>query len=153
MPNPTPPPDLPTLLLAAAADVTDALRAGVAAAGFADVRPAHGFAFARMAAGGATVGEIAAHLGVTKQAASQLVEDLVLRGYAQRNPHPHDARARLITLTDRGRAAARATEAAAAEFTARWVAGLGEQRASGLREALAGMVTPRRGAARAAVSR
>ncbi|RDI45285.1 MarR family winged helix-turn-helix transcriptional regulator [Nocardia mexicana] len=139
--TPAPTPDLPMLLLAAAADVTDALRAGVAAAGFADVRPTHGLAFARMASAGATVGEIAAHLGVTKQAASQLVDDLVNRGYAQRNPHPHDARARLITLTDRGRAATRATEAAAAEFTARWVADLGERQAGDLRDALAGMVT------------
>lgn len=84
--------DLPLLLLAAAAEVTDAIHQEVAAAGFDDIRPSHGFAFVRMAPNGATVGEIAEHLGVTKQAASQLVEELVKKGYAERNPHPSDAR-------------------------------------------------------------
>ncbi|BCK57908.1 MarR family winged helix-turn-helix transcriptional regulator [Nocardia wallacei] len=136
--------DLPMLLLAAAAEVTDAVHAAVAAAGFDDVRPTHGFAFARMAPHGATVGEIAEHLGVTKQAASQLVEELVNKGYAQRNPHPRDARSRLITLTPRGWAATRAADAAAAEFTARWEAALGRERTAGLREALARVVAPGR---------
>ncbi|MBF6333134.1 MarR family winged helix-turn-helix transcriptional regulator [Nocardia transvalensis] len=144
MPSRPPAQDLPLLLLAAAAEVSDAVQAGVAAAGFTDVRPAHGFAFVRMAPDGATVGEIADHLGVTKQAASQLVEELVNKGYAQRNPHPHDARARLITLTDRGWAVTRAADAAQAEFTSRWAATLGAETLIGLRDALARVVTPSR---------
>ncbi|BFO20230.1 hypothetical protein SHKM778_66180 [Streptomyces sp. KM77-8] len=40
----------------------------------------HGFAFTRLAPGGATVTDLAVHLGVTKQAASQLVDDLVRKG-------------------------------------------------------------------------
>ena len=138
------PQDLPLLLLAAAAEVGDAIQAGVVAAGFTDVRPAHGFAFVRMAPDGATVGEIAEHLGVTKQAASQLVEELVNKGYAQRNPHPHDARARLVTLTDRGWAVTRAADAAAAAFTERWAAALGAGTTTQLRNALAHVVTPGR---------
>jgi DNA-binding MarR family transcriptional regulator len=141
---PPTPQDLPLLLLAAAAEVGDAIQAGVVAAGFTDVRPAHGFAFVRMAPDGATVGEIAEHLGVTKQAASQLVEELVNKGYAQRNPHPHDARARLITLTDRGWAVTRAADAAAAAFTERWAAALGTGTTTQLRNALAHVVTPGR---------
>lgn len=132
------------LLLAAAAEVGDAIQAGVVAAGFTDVRPAHGFAFVRMAPDGATVGEIAEHLVVTKQAASQLVEELVNKGYAQRNPHPRDARARLITLTDRGWAVTRAADAAAAAFTERWAAALGAGTTTQLRNALAHVVTPGR---------
>lgn len=141
---PPTPQDLPLLLLAAAAEVGDAIQAGVMAAGFTDVRPAHGFAFVRMAPDGATVGEIAEHLGVTKQAASQLVEELVNKGYAQRNPHPHDARARLITLTDRGWAVTRAADAAAAAFTARWADALGAATTTQLRNALARVVAPGR---------
>lgn len=136
--------DLPLVLLAAAAEVTDAIHHGVVAAGFSDVRPTHGFAFVRMAPHGATVGEIADHLGVTKQAASQLVDELVRKGYAERNPHPHDSRARLITLTERGWACTRAADAAAAEFTARWAATLGEHAVVELRNALATVVTPGR---------
>ncbi|WP_280354908.1 MarR family winged helix-turn-helix transcriptional regulator [Nocardia otitidiscaviarum] len=136
--------DLPLLLLAAAAEVTDAIHAGVVAAGFTDVRPTHGFAFVRMAPHGATVGEIAEHLGVTKQAASQLVDELVRKGYAERNPHPLDSRARLITLTERGWACTRAADAAAADLTARWAATLGDSTLGALRDVLARVVTPGR---------
>ncbi len=142
--NPPPAGDLPLLLLAAAAEVTDAVNAGVIAAGFTDVRPAHGFAFVRMAPDGATIGEIAEHLGVTKQAASQLVDELVTKGYADRNPHPRDARARLITLTDRGWACTRAADAALAEFAARWSHTLGPNALAQLRNGLARVVTPGR---------
>ncbi len=136
--------DLPLLLLAAAAEVSDAIQAGVEAAGFTDIRPAHGFAFVRMAPDGATVGQIAEHLAVTKQAASQLVEELVNRGYAQRNPHPHDARARLVTLTERGWAVTRAADAAAAAFADRWAAALGVDGVIGVHAALSRVVPPGR---------
>ncbi|WP_327144237.1 MarR family winged helix-turn-helix transcriptional regulator [Nocardia sp. NBC_01327] len=141
---PAPAQDLPMLLLAAAAEVTDAVDRGVVAAGFTDVRPTHGFAFVRMVPDGATVGEIAEHLGVTKQAASQLVDELVKRGYAERNPHPHDARARLITLTERGWACTRAADAAAAQFTEHWARALGPAAVVELRNMLAHVVTPGR---------
>lgn len=146
MPASVPPPaqDLPLLLLAAAAQVTDAIHTGVVAAGFTDVRPSHGFAFARMAPDGATVVEIAEHLSVSKQAASQLVDELVRKGYARRNPHPHDARAKLITLTERGWACTRAADAAAAEFTQHWAATVGRAEIVDLRNMLASVVTPGR---------
>jgi DNA-binding MarR family transcriptional regulator len=136
--------DLPLLLLAAAAEVTQAVNARVAAAGFTDIRPAHGFAFARMAPDGATVGEIADHLGVTKQAASQLVDELVTKGYADRNPHPRDARARLITLTERGWACTRVADAALAEFTQNWSDALGATALTQVSKALGRVVTPGR---------
>ncbi|MFE1594989.1 MarR family winged helix-turn-helix transcriptional regulator [Nocardia sp. NPDC058705] len=136
--------DLPLLLLAAASEVTQAVHAGVTAAGFTDIRPTHGFAFARMAPDGATVGEIAEHLGVTKQAASQLVDELVIKGYADRNPHPRDARARLITLTDRGWACTRAADAALAEFTQNWSEALGPTTLSQVSKALGRVVAPGR---------
>lgn len=117
---------LSATLLAAAGDLTQRIHEGVVARGFADLRPAHGFAFARLAPDGATVTELAAHLGVTKQAASQLVDEVVRRGYAERRPHPGDARARLIVLTERGRACTRAAEAAAAEVVGGWRELLGE---------------------------
>lgn len=90
------------------------------------MRPAHGFAFARLAPDGATATDLAAHLGVTKQAASQLVEEIVRKGYAERRPHPEDARARLVVLTEQGWACTRAAEAAAAEAVREWVELLGE---------------------------
>ncbi|MGY0496901.1 MarR family winged helix-turn-helix transcriptional regulator [Nocardia sp. FBN12] len=136
--------DLPLLLLAAAAEITQTVNARVAAAGFTDIRPAHGFAFVRMAPDGATIGEIAEHLGVTKQAASQLVDELVTKGYADRNPHPRDARARLITLTERGWACTRAADAALAEFTKNWSDALGATALNQVSRALGRVVTPGR---------
>ncbi|NUS45559.1 MAG: MarR family transcriptional regulator [Mycobacteriaceae bacterium] len=119
------------LLLAAAAQVTDAVHT-------------HGFAFVRMAPDGATTAEIAAHLGVTKQAAAQLVDELERKGYVARGPHPTDARARLVTLTDRGWACTGAADAAAAAFLADWTRRLGPAAVTGLRDMLAAVVPPGR---------
>ncbi|WP_063047781.1 MarR family winged helix-turn-helix transcriptional regulator [Nocardia pseudovaccinii] len=142
--TPRPGQDLALLLLAAGAAATDAIHAGVVAAGFTDVRPTHGFAFVRLSPNGATVGELAEHLGVTKQAASQLVDELVRKGYAERNAHPDDARARLITLTAKGWACTRAADAAAAEFADQWASVLGDSTVAQLRNVLTRVVAPGR---------
>ncbi|MGW0878874.1 MarR family winged helix-turn-helix transcriptional regulator [Streptomyces sp. NPDC002671] len=128
---------LSAALLAAAGDLTQRINDGVVARGFTDLRPAHGFAFARLAPDGATVTDLAAHLGVTKQAASQLVDEIVRKGYAERLPHPEDARARLIVLTEQGWACTRAAEAAAAEVVGVWAEVLGEGEVRALGDRLA----------------
>lgn len=115
---------LTAALLAAAGDLTRRIDEGVAARGF-EGRPSYGFAFTRLAPDGATVTDLAVHLGVTKQAASQLVDELVRKGYVERRPHPKDARARLIVLTERGWACTRAAEEAAAEAVEAWAEVLG----------------------------
>ncbi|MFC8425388.1 MarR family winged helix-turn-helix transcriptional regulator [Streptomyces sp. NPDC057236] len=117
---------LSAALLAVAGELTQRIHDGVVARGFEGVRPAHGFAFARLAPDGATVTDLAVHLGVTKQAASQLVDELVRKGYAERRPHPVDARARLVVLTEAGWACTRAAEEAAAEAVRAWGEVLGE---------------------------
>jgi DNA-binding MarR family transcriptional regulator len=119
---------LPLLMFSAASTLVDAIHAGVEARGFAGLRPAHGFAFVRIAAEGATIAEIGEHLGVTKQAASQLVEELLRRGYVTSSRHPRDARAKLITLTELGRAVTRAADEASIEAAQAWVGVLGEER-------------------------
>jgi DNA-binding MarR family transcriptional regulator len=123
-------------LLAASRALVDGVSAGVSARGFADVRPAHGFAFARLSAGGATITELAEHLDVTRQAAAQLVDELTAKGYVERRPHPRDARARLIVLTDKGRACTRAAESAITDALQPWEAAIGPQRLLALREDL-----------------
>jgi DNA-binding MarR family transcriptional regulator len=123
-------------LLAASRALVDGVSAGVSARGFTDLRPAHGFAFTRLSAGGATITQLAEHLGVTRQAAAQLVDELVAKGYVERRPHPHDARARLIVLTSQGWACTRAAEAAIADTLRSWEAILGPQRLLALRDDL-----------------
>jgi DNA-binding MarR family transcriptional regulator len=119
---------LPPLLLSLSSALVAGIHAGTTARGFDDTRPAHGFAFARLAPHGATVGQLAEHLGVTKQAASQLVDELVGKGYVARQAHETDARARLVVLTERGWACTRAADAAAAEIIAPWLDALGPTR-------------------------
>lgn len=136
--------DLPVLLLSAARALVDGIDAGVRARGFTDLRPAHGFAFARLSADGATVGQLAEHLDVTKQAASQMVEELVTKGYVERRPHPDDARARLIVLTRRGWACTRAADEAATEILRPWADALGPERLAALRADLSRIATPGR---------
>ncbi|GGS69966.1 MarR family transcriptional regulator [Streptomyces violarus] len=133
---------LSAALLATAGGLTQRIHEGVVARGFEGVRPAHGFAFARLAPDGATVTDLAVHLGVTKQAASQLVDEMVRKGYAERRAHPGDARARLIVLTARGWACTRAAEEAAAEAVREWGAVLGEGEVRVLREQLS-RIAPR----------
>lgn len=122
-------------LLSVSRALVDGISAGVRARGF-DVRPAHGFAFARLAPDGATITQLAEHLDVTRQAAAQLVDELIAKGYVQRSRHPDDARARLITLTDRGWACTRAADAATADAVRPWAAILGEQRLRALQDDL-----------------
>jgi DNA-binding MarR family transcriptional regulator len=119
---------LPPLLLSLSSGLIAGIHAGVAARGFNDTRPAHGFAFVRLAPHGATIGQLAEHLGVTKQAASQLVDELAGKGYVTRGPHPTDARARLVVLTERGWACTRAADEAAAETIRPWLDALGPNR-------------------------
>jgi DNA-binding MarR family transcriptional regulator len=102
----------------------DEIQAGVLAAGFEDVTPLHGFAFARLAAGDATTADLAAHLGISKQAAAQLAERLVRAGYVSRHPHPSDHRARLLRLTERGYACTVAARRAAEATVTVWRAEL-----------------------------
>ncbi|BCJ55496.1 MarR family transcriptional regulator [Actinoplanes sp. NBRC 14428] len=122
----------------------DRIDAGVRARGFTDVRPAHGFAFARLAGTGATVVQLAEHLDITKQAASQMVDDLAKKGYVERRPHPADARARLIVLSDRGWACTRAADEAADEVLRPWATALGPERLAALRQDLSRLSTPGR---------
>ena len=70
---------LSALVLAAGNALVDGIHAGVMARGYRDVRPAHGFAFARLAPDGATVSELAAHL--------QMSEEEVLEGLESANAY------------------------------------------------------------------
>ncbi len=64
---------------------------------------AHGFAFSRLSPDGATASALAEHLGITKQAAGQMVDYLQGRGYVTRVANVQDRRVKLVCLTDRGR--------------------------------------------------
>ncbi|MFI1732113.1 MarR family winged helix-turn-helix transcriptional regulator [Streptomyces acidicola] len=73
----------------------------VDAAGHAELRPVHGLVFQALRGAGATSSELAERLGVTKQAAGQIIDDLEKRGYVERRPHPAGGRRKLVVLTGR----------------------------------------------------
>jgi DNA-binding MarR family transcriptional regulator len=128
-------------LLRLSGQLVDGIQEGLARRGFDDVRPAHGFAFARISDGDATTADLAEHLGITKQAAGQLVEYLVDHGYVVRRPDERDARARLLLLTERGWACTAAAEAAASETVDGWKSQLGPAEFGRLRAALRTITT------------
>lgn len=131
-------------VLRVATQLVDGIQEGLTARGFDDVRPAHGFAFARISGARATTVDLAAHLGITKQAAAQLVEHLVERGYLTREADPGDGRAKLLVLTTRGRACTRAAEQAADDVVRGWEARLAPQQFAEMRDALAQIAIPGR---------
>lgn len=83
------------------------IRAGVVdaahRAGFCDVREAHDPVFAFVPADGIRLTELARLAGMSKQAMSELVDELVANGYFVKEPDPTDGRAKLIVWTDRAR--------------------------------------------------
>lgn len=124
--------DLSRLLALAFRALIDDLQAHLATVGFDDVRPAHGFAFQRIAPDGATGNDIALFLGITKQAASEMVDCLEAHGYVTRQPNPHDKRGKIVTLTERGWGCIRETEATLTRLEQRWRAIIGEERMAAL---------------------
>jgi DNA-binding MarR family transcriptional regulator len=69
--------------------------------GYEEVRPMHGMVFQVLKDGGATGTELAAKLGVTKQAVSGIVVHLEELGYVARVQHPSGGHRQLIRLTER----------------------------------------------------
>jgi DNA-binding MarR family transcriptional regulator len=124
---------LAVLLALAFRTMVDELHRQLAVREFDDVRPAHGFAFVRLAPDGATGNELAEHLGVSKQAASQMVDYLEEHGYVTRRPHPRDGRGKLVVLTERGWACIEAVEAIFADLERRSAEVVGAERMELLR--------------------
>lgn len=70
-------------------------------AGYEDLRPVHGLVFQAVLGGCTTSTELGEHIGVTKQAAGQMVDYLESAGYLRRLEHPDGGRRKLIALTDK----------------------------------------------------
>ncbi len=111
----------PVLLAEARRTYGSAVRRALAAAGFDDMPRAGARVVGGIARGGGTpLREVALMHAVSKQAASQLVDTLVARGYVLRVPDEDDRRRLSVALTERGAAAAaeirRAVDAVDAAF-------------------------------------
>ena len=79
--------------------------AAAAPAGRPRVRPAHTALFPHLGFEGIRLTDLAAKVGVTKQAVGQLVDDLAALGMVERVSDPDDSRAKRIRFSRRGHAA------------------------------------------------
>ena len=107
---------LPVLLRHGRGTYGSAMRRALAEAGYDDI-PGNGlYLIGGLALDRADIplGQLIKELRISKQAAGQLVDTLVTRGYLERSMDKDDRRKLTIALTERGRAAA-ATQAAARE--------------------------------------
>jgi DNA-binding MarR family transcriptional regulator len=107
---------MPTLLRGARTTYTRMVRQALADAGCDDV-PRHGaFILGAINRSGSTMGQIISWLGISKQAAGQVVDTLVIRGYLERSPDTQDRRRLSLALTERGDYAAAAIRSAAEQL-------------------------------------
>lgn len=129
-------PNLGILLREPFHEVVRRVSAGLAEAGFDDLRPAHMAVFQHIQADGSHLTDLAERAQITKQSMSYLVDQLERRGYLERHPDPNDRRAALICLTQRGWDQVRASLSIIAALEAEWTETLGEQRIEDLRAML-----------------
>src|SRR5207244_7670958 len=97
--------DFGILLTLACAEFVRELRSTLAGQGFDDQGPSDGYVLRSVGATPMTVSDLAERLEISKQGTAQIVDDMERRGYVERRPDPHDGRARLLYLSERGQAA------------------------------------------------
>ncbi|HEY1732399.1 MAG TPA: MarR family transcriptional regulator [Terriglobales bacterium] len=130
---------LPALLRHARNTYGVAMRQGLAEAGYDDI-PGNGL----YVIGGLALGvpdiplsQLIKELRISKQAAGQLVDTLVTRGYLERTIDAEDRRKLTIALTERGKAAAAAQTAGRGKVDTELLAAVGGDDISRTRRTLA----------------
>lgn len=109
--------------------------------GWDDVRPAYGFVLLALRDSPMRAKDVAALMGTTKQAASQLVAAMEEAGYLTRVASTQDGRVRQLVLADRGRALLAAVEEIYGEIEGEWARRAGADALSTTRAALSAVVS------------
>lgn len=133
---------MPALLRHARTTYGIAMRRALEAAGYDDI-PKNGMYVIgglAMGADGVPLGQLVKELRVSKQAAGQLVDTLVLRGYLDRTVDSEDRRKLTVTLTERGRAAAARQAEALEKIDAELIARAGKNDVQCTRRTLAALI-------------
>jgi DNA-binding MarR family transcriptional regulator len=87
-----------------------------------------------------SLGQLISQLRISKQAAGQLVDALVMRGYLDRRVDEQDRRKLIVTLTERGKAAAAAQMEARKKIDAALIAKVGLEDVQRTRRTLAVLI-------------
>jgi DNA-binding MarR family transcriptional regulator len=106
--------------------------------GWRDVRPHYGYVLLACRDRPTTSGELATLLGISKQAASKLVDGMVEASLVRRTTSRDDSRAKLVALTARGRRLLAEVEEIYVELEAGWAEVVGRPTVAAVR---AGLVT------------
>jgi DNA-binding MarR family transcriptional regulator len=133
---------IPALLRHARYTYGGAMREALAQRGYDDI-PRNGLYVLgglMLGGGGVPLGQLIKELRISKQAAGQLVDALVLRGYLARLPDAADRRKLTVALTERGRAAAEIQMAARQKIDAELAARVGEEDVLRARRVLAMLI-------------
>jgi DNA-binding MarR family transcriptional regulator len=110
--------------------------------GFDDFDRAYFAVFRYPGPQGARPTDVAAQVGISKQALNYLLHELERLGYLVREPHPDDLRSKQILLTKRGVAAVGVIRDAVTEMEAAWEQRLGPKRFAHLRNLLLELQQP-----------
>jgi DNA-binding MarR family transcriptional regulator len=130
--------DLPTLLRLARGGYGNTIARHLTGAGLDDLPRNGPFLLAVLAAGRSSA-ELMRGLGVSRQAASQLVDTLVLRGYLCREVDVGDRRRITLRLTERGSEAAAVIRVGTEEVDAELATMISPAQLAGLRAGLAAL--------------
>lgn len=104
--------------------------------GFDDLEMAHLNVLQYPGPEGARPSELAARLGMSKQALNYLLGELERLGYVERRPDPDDLRSKRIALTSRGSSVVSVIRETVGEVEQEWAEQLGRRRFDQLRELL-----------------
>jgi DNA-binding MarR family transcriptional regulator len=105
-------PDFAILVVGSTRALADRLQQAVAQAGYPDMRPSFGFVIRALGEASLTLTQLAERLGVTKQAAIKVVDEMEARGFVERRLGQVDRRSKALRLTERGHGVRRAALAA-----------------------------------------
>jgi DNA-binding MarR family transcriptional regulator len=135
---------LPALLYATRGTYTEAVRRAQAKIGCGDLPGWGATILSAMEWGGSSLASVVRWLGVSKQAVSQIVETLVVRGYLERARDPADRRRVKLTLTARGHAAGRAARSAIEQVDRELLEHVGPRGIAGARATLIALLEIKR---------
>jgi DNA-binding MarR family transcriptional regulator len=110
-----------------------------------DDRPAYGFALLAAREGSTSVTELAALFGMTKQAASKLVDSMEAGGLVTRTAEAEDQRRRPIVLTEQGRRFLATVEDIYDGLEEEWSAVIGRDQVEATRSGLTEVLLARHG--------
>jgi DNA-binding MarR family transcriptional regulator len=119
-------PNLPVLMFVAHRHVESQVMVALAGAGYHDITLAQARLLQRLAPDGSRLTDLAQQAQVTKQSAGFLIDQLERMGYVERVPDPVDARARLVRMARRGRAAGVVAGEVVVQVERQWRAHLGD---------------------------